>query len=296
MSQYEEFEGHVYLDVTNATVAWNVSRGCYCSANIIMANAEFGENCMPLSFAAKSHFGNTNRLAAEFAIEQVRRREFPEAVSRLMGIFVFGSVEDARAVRDAEGWPSHVKNENLTDCGVQACRKSRVDANWIPLIFDQNDNLTDDSIGFVRRYWQGEEAPGKLPVWETLVSGCLTLWGTDVKDRALSELRQYFSGSQHAWNYSEICFDVGSFDGTFVPVAVPDRQNLTIEDRFIIEDFDRQSFRDELRQGKLGMSGKLRRFGDFDSIKWPKLDLSQIQISLSELQKALHTANVGVSL
>jgi len=216
--------------------------------------------------------------------------------SRLVGIFVFGSVEDVSAVWEAEGWPSHFKNENLTDCGVQACRKSRVDANWIPFIFDQNDNLTEDWIGSVRRYWQGEEAPGKPPAWETIVSGCLTLWGTDVKDRARKELCQYFSSSQHAWSYSEICFDVGSFDGTFVSVAVPDSQKLTIEDRFLTKDLARTSFRDGLREGKTGLSGKLRTFGGFDRIQWPKLDLSETHISLSELQKALQAAKAGMFL
>lgn len=289
----ENYEAHLYLDVDQATVAWNVARGGFCSPNILRANTLFHEDCLPLSFAARSQFGCKNRLISECAIEQLRRSEFPSEVSRLMGFFVFKTVDDISALWEAEDWQGHFSDEFLGDCGVQSCKESKVDANWIPLIIDRSGNLTNDWHVFARRYWQGEKAPGKPPIWETIVSGCASIWETDLKRRARGEIEKFFSAALPALDYSEVCFDLGSLDGTLYPLALSDGKNFNVHDEFFQQDLHRTEHRSSLSKGVYcPNSNSIRIFNNFDLIKWPKLDEAERKIPLSEIARILREANV----
>ena len=270
---YQEFEGHVYLDITNPFVAWNVSRGGFCSSNVLHFNGGFSENSIPLSPWSESLFrqGNELKLEVEFRLEALRKKEFPEAVSRLAGIFVFGCVEDVAAFWASEGWGSHFEDANLADCGVQAHVVSRLDANWIPVMIDGDGKLASDWQTKARQYWNGDCVPGQVPIWETLVSGGITIWSTDLKDKGLAEIKRSFPEVKTARYYSEMAFDVGSLDGIAAFVAVVIEDHLEIECRFRFVDGQDMSFRRDLSRGIEGQSGTIHRFPENRNFSFPAI-------------------------
>jgi hypothetical protein len=119
-------------------------------------------------------------LARELALEQVRRAEFPEKISRLRGLYCFLAIEDAE--RAANQWSgNHFKPEFLAELhlGEADAGRDKHDANWIA-----QPNLSGDTHA-IREYWAGEACPGHAaPIWETLVEGRAVVLGTTLRERA----------------------------------------------------------------------------------------------------------------
>jgi hypothetical protein len=270
---YQEFEGHIYLDISNPFVAWNVSRGGFVSADILFPNGGFTQNSIPLSPWSESRFrqGNEHRLESEIRLETLRQKEFPEAVSRLSGIFVFRSIEDLAPLWALEGWGGHFEDTNLADCGVQANAISRLDSNWITEIMDGDGRLASDWQTMARQYWSGDCLPGKTPIWETIVSGGVTIWGTDLKARAQAEITRLYPQSSAAIWYSRIAFEVQSLDGVAALVAVANEDYLEIDCRFRFVDGQNRIFRCNLSRGKIGMSNRFLRFPKDLTVSFPPI-------------------------
>jgi hypothetical protein len=270
---YQQFEGHVYLDISNPFVAWNVSRGGFVSADVLAANGGLSENSLLLSPWSEPLFREGNELKREvdFRLETLRKAEFAGEVSRLACIFIFGSVEDAAAVWDTSGWGARFDPANLADCGVQARAVSRLDANWIEQMVDGDGRLANDWEAKARSYWSGCPVPDQEPVWETMVSGEITIWGTDLKDRGLAILKEQYPHAETAWCYSELAFDIGSLDGIAAPIAVAHEDRINIEIRFRFVDGQDANFRRELALGKLGHSGKIRHFPETRCFQFPPI-------------------------
>ena len=260
--EYQKFEGHVYLDISNPFVAWNVSRGAFASADILHANGGFSEASIPLSPWSEALFrpGNGSKLAVEFNLEAMRKASFPNEVSRLSGIFLFDCVEDVAALWETKGWGAHFEESNLADVGVQAIAASKLDANWIPMLVGRDGTLASDWQEKAHAYWNGESVPDSTPIWETIVSGGITIWGTDLKNRGLAKVRESYPQSETARCYSEMAFDLGSLDGIIAPVAVLKGDNLEIECRFRFVDGANRGFREKLSRGVEGRSGRTCRF------------------------------------
>jgi hypothetical protein len=271
--EYKEFEGHLYLDVSSPFVAWNVSRGGFTSADILSANGGFSKDSTPLSPWSEALFrpGNESRLKVELRLEALRKKHYPNEVSRLSGIFLFACVEDVAALWGTKGWGAHFEDANLSDVGVQAVATSKLDANWIPMLVDSGGAHVSDWQAKARAYWNGEIAPGGEPIWETLVSGGVTIWGTDLKNRGLAIVEEFDPQAKTAWRYSEIAFDISSLDGIVAPVALIKEDMLEIECRFRFVDGRDRLFRRELSKGKKGHSGIIHRFPEDIEFTFPQI-------------------------
>ncbi|MBB3995215.1 hypothetical protein GGR95_002867 [Sulfitobacter undariae] len=161
---------HVYLDIWNPFVAWNVSRGGFASADVLLTNRGFSETSIPLSPWSEALFraGNESKLVVEFKLEVMRREHFPKEVSRLSGILLFACIEDVAALWKTKGWGAHFEDKNLADVGVQATATSKLDANWMSMLVCRDGTLASDWQAKARAYWNGESALNSTPIWETI--------------------------------------------------------------------------------------------------------------------------------
>ena len=135
---HDNFEGFGFVDIEfNPMAAWNVVRGNFYSKARLPAHEQSGAISFAMAGIVSSSIeqsGPSARFESELLIEQIRLLEFPEAVSRLNGIFVFENAECALKVADSSTWSGHFKTCNLTDVGVSADNMSRHDAKWIERI------------------------------------------------------------------------------------------------------------------------------------------------------------------
>lgn len=185
-----EFEGFMYLDIEHPVVAWNVYRGVLISRRLV----EEARGGTPLSMTAARLFmqQDLKRLTFEAVLEAYRIARCPEKVSRMTGLFVFSEPESALAAADDKAWGGHISTDFLTDVGVSAAPNlTRLDGNWISWMLQEYQSDSSDWHLGTAPYWAGEVCPHfKAPIWEILVEGAITIWGTDLKKRAYKVIRE----------------------------------------------------------------------------------------------------------
>ncbi|MHA7681576.1 hypothetical protein [Cupriavidus sp. PET2-C1] len=184
-------EGFIYLDIEHPVVAWNTYRGSLMSREQIWT--QHGQGAVSLRLANIFDSGDFRRLQSELAIDAIRVRDFPSAVSRLSGMFVFDEVESALAAEQA-AWGGHIDSEYLTDVGLTYGTATRVDANWITRMLDADANLVPGWEQLAIKYWSGEDCCG-TPIWELLVDGSATVWGTRLRNQAYEVIRSRYPQS-----------------------------------------------------------------------------------------------------
>jgi hypothetical protein len=135
-----------------------------------------------------------SRLRSEVAIDTLRAQEFPTAVSRLSGLFVFDEAESALAAAESD-WGGHIDHELLTDVGVSYERGSRVDASWVTQMLDESAELRPNWQEMARAYWRGEPCSRGNSIWELIADGAVTVWGTALRDKAYELVRTRFPES-----------------------------------------------------------------------------------------------------
>lgn len=235
----EDFEGFIYLNPNNACTQWNIARGFFNSASIFHSYQNH-ENLLSVSMVEMLS-NNHRRLNCEISIESIRQEYYPNCVSRLTGLFVFDSPEDALNVMNQENWGnSQLYPEDLTDVGVSARSSSKHDSNWIELIFDKQFQLNAKWIGYTHNYWQGLPAPNKQPIWERIVDGGITIWGTGIRETAIKNMQaipDIFQGSLGILEYSINAARLGSYDGECVAFLSTTDEKTSI--KYFMKQIDR---------------------------------------------------------
>lgn len=196
----EKFEGYVYLDHHYPPILWNIMRGGFCSVECLPPE-EFNF-AVSISLASMMRNLSAERLRSELCIEVVRKRDFPNAVSRLKGIFVFDDVESVSQLWEGNRWGGHFEDQYLADVGVSAKRSTRADANWIDDALNANGALNENWEELVSRYWAGEPHPRRQPIWERIVEGCATVWSIHSKRSALEEIEAIWPDSKSLFTIS----------------------------------------------------------------------------------------------
>ncbi|WP_211960741.1 hypothetical protein [Cupriavidus plantarum] len=150
------------------------------------------------------------RLKFEQELENARAATFPDRVSRITGLYVFDTPESALAA--TEGWGGHINHENLTDVGVSAApNKTRVDANWITWMLREYEARNSEWGHGIDRYWGGEPCPFfPEPIWEVLLDGAVTIWGTRLRRRAYDLIRELSPMSLALLEQSRLAATLGS--------------------------------------------------------------------------------------
>lgn len=121
-------QGYAYLNITDPLIAWLVYRGELVSAERIYPSALSVWATRYLQDAEETQ--PSDRYAAELVIEQIRVTNYPEAVSRLRGLYVFP--DRISALEAASRWNGPFRPEFLVELGIRpGSRMSRHDAEWI---------------------------------------------------------------------------------------------------------------------------------------------------------------------
>lgn len=209
-----EFEGFAYINIDNPMAAWNVVRSNFYSPSCLPQSECPGS--LSFGMADLLRDGNVARAEAEFRLERFRRRHFPDAVSRLTGIFLFDDIESAAQVWDNDAWSGHFNAEYLTDVGVSADHSSRLDAAWITMMRNDQNILVEGWEEMAERYWLGEPASNQ-PIWEQIIEGWVTIWGLELKTRALEEIRKFWPQSLPLLAIAANSASIGSCDGAILP-------------------------------------------------------------------------------
>jgi len=116
----------------------------------------------------------------EIELEQVRRSYFPTQVSRLKGLYVFKSLEDAE--KALEWKDGNFEDDFLTPIKYPSS-KTIVDSNWITY-FSKGKHPDDWRI----RYWRGESYPGQNPLWEVIIDSYIVINDPELKYKSLKTL------------------------------------------------------------------------------------------------------------
>ena len=211
------FEGFIYVNINNPMAAWNVVRSHFYTPSQLPESERSGALSFGLADLLRS--GNVERALAEFRLEEMRIASFPDAVSRLTGIFLFDSVESAALVWDKDNWTGHFRTDFLTDVGFSASQSSRHDAGWIEKMRAFDNSLVTGWETMAGHYWSGEPASDE-PIWERIIEGHVTIWGTGLKSRALDEIKRFWPDSLPLLSIAANSAAIGSLDGEVMPFAV----------------------------------------------------------------------------
>ncbi len=252
------FEGYIYADIDNPMVAWNLARGTFCTPDCLPE--EDGHSALSFAMARMLENSSPKRLTAEIKLEQVRSRFYPGQVSRLKGLFAFDDIDSVAGTWVDRQWGGHFSSDNLTDIGVAFRKSSRHDSNWLNLVMDADCNLLDGWEDSAHQYWQGAPCSGPQPIWERIFLGCATVWGTEIKRRAIDEVRKYWPNSITLLEISANCVLLGSHDGIIVPFITGSEGMANIEFCLRMVDCARPDFVNSLESLTKSSNPRVARF------------------------------------
>jgi hypothetical protein len=243
------FEGFMYLDVENPLVAWNTYRAVLVSQKLVQQS--MGSAFMPaFSMTAAKMFMDRDwsRLRFEYELEKVRTREFPTSVSRLHCLFVFDEPESALAAASDESWGGHISDENLTDVGVSAAPNStRVDANWISWMLQFHQHGDVHWRAGIRPYWMGHVCPHfSRPIWEVLLDGTITVWGTALRQRAYEVTKQRSPSTVSLLEQSRLAASLGSDLGHVSALVTTEKEKPLLSFFMDMRDAGNSAYTDRL--------------------------------------------------
>ena len=146
-------------------------------------------------FASQRLRKGMNYFNFEQALEEERVRKFSHKISRLHGLFVFDTEEEAKMAGELWGKSdNHFQSDCLSKAACEVGHnKSKHDSNWITFYEEESHRYPSN---WKELYWEGMSYQHQEPVWETIVDRPLILWNTElrqaVSDRLHDELRCSF--------------------------------------------------------------------------------------------------------
>lgn len=194
--------------------------------------------------------GNNARIFNESIIELVRIREFPSEISRLHGMYFFGSAKDAlERVGDKE-WPTFFVEENLVEfelCPAQP--PSVVDANWITHApVDQDGRISVADWDWIRGYWS-RKSMKENPIWEIVATGTAIALDASVRRRCYDTMTGLFPESEISLLMARLAGEAGTRGGLIVPWLTLDKdESFTLAYYFRDIEFHDQSVVASIRQ------------------------------------------------
>lgn len=196
-------------------IAWLTYRGEYFSVdtNHPQAISVF------LSERLRGASNGARALAIEMAIESRRHDAFPDASSRLRGVYAFQSRDDA--LRAASIWklPAFTP-DNLTELEILPGSQVSVhDSEWITHEFASGPGP------WIDRYLAGEPH-GEHPLPELLIEGSATILNTPLRERASQIAHDTWPDARAPLEVGRIAFDIGFPLGRMTATIRPDTDGV----------------------------------------------------------------------
>jgi len=191
---------YVFVDTSNHLVRHNLWFTRSIVAGALAPPVDASSNLMLTlnpSFAGDLSFFQKNittDYSVEYSAERVRLEHFPHAPSRLVALYAFGSLDDARQASDLYRWPlSQVRQFTLE--GGQVHRANMEIVSLMRHAWRAASIGEESQIALWSAYWSGAadyvmdlpDGPRRKIVhsgclWEYLVIGRLRLVGEPTKD------------------------------------------------------------------------------------------------------------------
>jgi hypothetical protein len=173
---------YAYLDISNPMVEWEVAIG------------RIKSNCDPLrepygvslwfynNLKNKLNDNRVSELINEFRLEIVRNRYFPNAVSRMRGVFFFETLEAAKDILSC--WRGNRFNPAfISSVNFSASNLTKVDSEWIT----QKLRILDNDLDWMRSYWAGDSYWNN-PMTEIIASGIGLVTNIDLRKMAYERI------------------------------------------------------------------------------------------------------------
>lgn len=153
------------------------------------------------------------RLQKELRLEEIRRDFYPQQVSRLHGLYLWG--DEASSVRGQQRWGTaagtHFHSDYLVELSFTYSAMSRVDTTWIDeCLLPDTSPVDRNNVDWMHRYWKGEPYPNSDPLWEYIVEGRGAIWGTALRTKAYEVVRQHAPLSLGQLELGRIAVELGS--------------------------------------------------------------------------------------
>ena len=205
-----------YLDLDHPPVAWAVMRGMLVSADLVAHDSSNG--FISFMHAGMIEHQNNSRLFNEFIIENIRLAAFPDVISRLHGMYFFGSYDEAISRANDPNWPPYFKSDNLVEFELFSPEKvTIVDSDWITYApLDSSYRIKTDNLEWVMHYWKGE-ARSSNPVWEYIAKGTAIVLDEKVRRRCFSYLKGRFPECEIPILMARLAGEAGSRGGLIAP-------------------------------------------------------------------------------
>ena len=277
----------VYLNARDPLVAWACYRGVLYPSEFFAKNKP---GTTPLGLRAYSVLylavkkNKQGVISSEVLLEDVRRRYYPDKISRLTGMFAF---QDSQSAKQGETWGlRHFEEEYLVElCIDPFCSCTVVDSNWFTYL--AGNGLAED---VAHSYWRGEAYPGKEPIWEVLFDSPALVSGTDLRMKCLDSLRPTMPNSLFLLDISRIAGELGFTLGAIVPFLTVKDGSPCIIFHIDMEDFGATDFRDALEQ----YSGPKLPCSNLKIIV-PDFKRRELKIDQNDMLTILNNTQSGVS-
>lgn len=180
----EQLSSWMMIDLNNMLTTWEIAIGRVISAcDIQIPGAVSQWHYWKLKEAVEN--GDFRTYSREMELERIRANHYPNAVSRLTGVFLFES--EAGAQNAKRKWRKSNATTEITDVGFSAERFSIHDSNWLL-------DLDAPISKIAHNYWSGEAAGGE-PIWEVIASGIGRVWEREVQLRCYKKM---YNAEPHA--------------------------------------------------------------------------------------------------
>jgi len=225
-----------FLDLEHPPVAWAVMRGMLVSADL--ASIDHTQGFISFMLARMIECQNNPRIFNEFAIEYVRQKISSNSVSRLRGMYFFGSYEEAMYRVGDANWPNYFRAENLVELELYSPQHvTIVDSDWVTFATRDKDNrIRTDDIQWIENYWKGEPRSTK-PIWEYIANGVAIVLNEPVRRRCFAYVKECYPESEIAVLMSRLAGEAGSRGGLVSPFLLR-MDNETMALKYLWSDAD----------------------------------------------------------
>jgi hypothetical protein len=281
----------VYLNLNDAAVAWACYRG-------VLFPSEFYIKSKPglcplgwraytiLKYAAESN--NKNIVSSEVILEDVRRRYYPDKVSRLTGMFAFLSRESA--IKGKSWGVGHFEEEFLVELNIDPLREyTVVDSSWFTRY--ANEGLSED---VAHAYWSGRPNPEEEQLWEVLFDSPASICGTEVRMKCLELFRRHMPQVLPVLDLARRAVELGFTFGTVFPLLSIKDDVVRVSFYIDMEDINNEDLQKADRQ----YAGPRLSCGseDFVLLNLSHRDFELDSNEMLTLLKFLHSGKYGLFL
>lgn len=226
-----------FLNVDIPWIAWLVYRGAMVSPKAMRQQVLSVWHAKYLIDAARAG-QSLPYFARELEIERARQRSFPNAVSRLSGLYFFEDVRSAR--RAGQAWDGDFREEHLAEIQIlEATATSKYDSEWI------STEMTSADRSWIPNYLSGR-ARSDDPLWELLIEGRGLVLGTEVRQRACETVKRSWPKSLGLLELSRVAVELGSDLGQIAPILTVNGGTATLALYLNFRDAESTDFLDRL--------------------------------------------------